>query len=117
MTSPVIAASCAAATRAKPSHGDFASAAACGLLRLSGSFSTDNTSAAQAAAREGLGIGYGPFWQIRDLLDRGALKIVLEDFEGPRMPVHAVFPPSGMPPAKTRLFADLLAERLKRERL
>ena len=87
------------------------------LLRLSGSFSTDNTSAAQAAACHGLGIGYGPFWQIRDLLDRGALKIVLEDFEAPRMPVHAVFPPSGMPPAKTRLFADLLAERLKRERL
>jgi DNA-binding transcriptional LysR family regulator len=87
------------------------------LLRLSGSFSTDNTSAAQAAACQGLGIGYGPFWQIRDFVDRGALKIVLEDFEAPRMPVHAVFPPSGMPPAKTRLFADLLAERLKRERL
>jgi DNA-binding transcriptional LysR family regulator len=86
-------------------------------IRLSGSFSTDNTSVAQAAACHGLGIGYGPFWQIRDHLDRGALKIVLEDFEAPRMPVHAVFPPSGMPPAKTRLFAELLAERMKRERL
>ena len=66
---------------------------------------------------QGLGIGYGPYWQIRHHLDRGALKVIMEDFEGPRMPVHAVFPPSGMPPAKTRLFADLLAERLKRERL
>jgi DNA-binding transcriptional LysR family regulator len=86
-------------------------------VRVTGCFSTDNTSAAQAASCHGLGIGYGPYWQIRHHLDRGALKIVLKDFEAPRIPVHAVFPPSGMPPAKTRLFADLLAERLKRERL
>src|SRR5689334_8947232 len=37
--------------------------------------------------------------------------------EAPRMPVQAVYPPSGMAPAKTRRFAELLAERLKRERL
>jgi DNA-binding transcriptional LysR family regulator len=86
-------------------------------VRVSGCFSTDNASAAQAAACCDLGIGYGPYWQIRHHLDRGALKVIMEEFEGPRMPVHAVFPPSGMPPAKTRLFADLLAERLKRERL
>jgi DNA-binding transcriptional LysR family regulator len=42
---------------------------------------------------------------------------VLEDFEAPRMPVYAVVPPSAAPPAKTRLFVDLLAGRLKRERL
>ena len=86
-------------------------------VRVSGCFSTDNVSVAQAAACQGLGIAYGPYWQIRHHLDRGALKVILEDFEAPRMPVHAVFPPSGMPPAKTRLFADLLAERLKLERL
>jgi DNA-binding transcriptional LysR family regulator len=87
------------------------------FVRVSGSFRTDNTTAVLAAAHHGLGLGYGPFWMIRDLFDRGALEIVLEDFEAPRMPVQAVFPPSGMPPAKTRLFADLLAERLKHERL
>jgi DNA-binding transcriptional LysR family regulator len=51
------------------------------------------------------------------LFDRGAVETVLEEFEAPRMPIHAVFPPSGMPPAKTRLFADMLVERLGRERL
>ncbi|MCA1452377.1 LysR family transcriptional regulator [Bradyrhizobium sp. BRP22] len=86
-------------------------------VRVSGCFRTDNVAASHAAACHGLGIGYGPFWQIAELFDRGALEILLEEFEAPRIPVQAVFPPSGMPPAKTRLFAELLAERLKRERL
>jgi DNA-binding transcriptional LysR family regulator len=87
------------------------------MMRVNGCFQTDNTAAVCAAPRDGLGIGYGPFWQIRDLFDRGAVETVLEEFEAPRMPIHAVFPPSGMPPAKTRLFADMLVERLRRERL
>lgn len=86
-------------------------------VRVNGAFRTDNTASVHAAVCQGLGIGYGPFWQIRELLDRGALEVVLAEFETPRFPIHAVFPPSGMAPAKTRLFADLLAERLKGERL
>lgn len=86
-------------------------------VRVRGGFRTDNTAAVHAAVCQGLGLGYGPFWQIRELFDSGALGIVLEDFERPRTPIHAVFPPSGMRAAKTRLFTDLLAERLKHERL
>ncbi|MBR1130692.1 LysR family transcriptional regulator [Bradyrhizobium iriomotense] len=87
------------------------------IVQVNGRFHTDNMTAAHAAARHGLGVGYGPFWQIRDLVDQGALEIVLETFEAPRTPVRAVFPPSAIPPAKTHLFVDLLAERLKHERL
>lgn len=87
------------------------------MVRISGCFRCDNTTVAQAAVHHGLGIGYGPFWQIRDLVDRGALEIVLENFEAPRIPIQAVFPPSPMAPAKTRLFVDMLAARLKHERL
>jgi DNA-binding transcriptional LysR family regulator len=86
-------------------------------VRVRGWFRTDSSAAVHSAVCHGLGIGYGPFWQIRDLFDAGALEIVLQDFETPRFPIHAVFPPSGMPPAKTRLFADLLADRLRHERL
>ena len=50
------------------------------LVRVSGRFRTDSMSAVHAAACHGLGIGYGPFWQIRDLFDRGALEIALDDF-------------------------------------
>ncbi|ULK95721.1 LysR family transcriptional regulator [Bradyrhizobium sp. I71] len=86
-------------------------------VQVNGRFRTDSTTAAHAAARHGIGVGYGPFWQIRDLVDQETLEIVLEDFEAPRTPVRAVFPPSAIPPAKTHLFVDLLAERLKLERL
>jgi len=87
------------------------------VVHVSGRFRTDSTSAVHAAAGHGLGIGYGPFWQIRDHFDRGALEIVLDDFEAPRIPIQAVLSPSARTPAKTRLFADLLAARLKHERL
>lgn len=86
-------------------------------VRVTGPFRTDNSAAVHAAVCHGLGLGYGPFWQIRDLLQQGALEIVLDTFEAPRAPIYLVFPPSGMPPAKTRLFASLLADRLKREHL
>ncbi len=87
------------------------------MVRVSGGFRTDGTAAAHAAACSGVGLGYGPFWQIRDQVERGTVVLVLEQFEAPRVPIHVVFPPSRMPPAKTRLFVDLLAERLRRERL
>jgi DNA-binding transcriptional LysR family regulator len=87
------------------------------MVTVSGAFRTDNTAASHAAACRGLGIGYGPFWQIIDLVDRAALQIVLDKFEAPKMPIYAVFPPSAMAPAKTRLFTEMLAERLARERL
>ena len=87
------------------------------MVTVSGAFRTDNAAAAHAASRGGLGIGYGPYWQVVDSIDRGALEIVLEKFEASRIPIHAVFPPSAMAPAKTRLFTDMLAERLAQERL
>ena len=72
------------------------------LVHVGGRFRTDSTSAVHAAACHGLGIGYGPFWQIRELFDRGALEIVLDDFEAPKIPIQAVLSPSTRPPAKTR---------------
>jgi DNA-binding transcriptional LysR family regulator len=73
--------------------------------------------AAVADPQRGLGIGFTPLWQIRNLVDQGAVEVILEEFEAARIPIHAVWPPSKIPLAKTRLFADFLAARLKRERL
>lgn len=86
-------------------------------VRVSGRFRTDSTAATHAAALRGLGIGFTPLWQIRGPVDQGALEVVLAEFECARLPIYAVRPPTRLPPAKTRLFTDLLAARLKRERL
>jgi DNA-binding transcriptional LysR family regulator len=86
-------------------------------VRVAGRFRTDSTAAAHVAVAHGLGIGLTPLWQIRDLVAQGKVEIILEEFEAARFPIHAVWPPSKMPLAKARLFADFLAARLKRERL
>jgi len=87
------------------------------LVRVSGRLRTDGTAAANAAVARGAGIGFAPLWQVRGLVDRGEVEIVLEEFELARVPIHAVWPPSKTLLAKEKLFADLLMARLKRERL
>jgi DNA-binding transcriptional LysR family regulator len=72
----------------------------------------NDTAAIQAAALCGLGLGCGPWWQVREWVERGALELVLQEFEGDRMPVQAVLPPTKTQPAKVRLFVDLLAARI-----
>jgi DNA-binding transcriptional LysR family regulator len=86
-------------------------------VAVRGRFRTDGTAAIHAAVAEGLGLGFTPLWQIRDLVDRGAVEIVLAEYEADRLPVHAVWPSSKLVPAATRAFVDLLAARLKHARL
>lgn len=86
-------------------------------VRVHGRFRSDNAAATHAAVAAGLGIGLAPLWQIRGLLDEGAVEIVLERFEDAEMPVQAVWPSSRLTPTKTRMFVDALAAHLKHERL
>lgn len=69
--------------------------------------------ARHGAVAQGLGVGLAALWQIRHLLARGALELLLLDGQ----PVHALRPPSGATPAATRLFVEFLAERLRVEDL
>jgi DNA-binding transcriptional LysR family regulator len=64
----------------------------------------------------GLGIGFTPLWQIRDLLDRGAVELILVKFETPRVPIRAVWPATKIPLAKSQLFVDFLAAHLDCDR-
>ncbi|ADH89051.1 transcriptional regulator, LysR family [Ancylobacter novellus DSM 506] len=86
-------------------------------VRVQGRFGSDSAAATHAAVAAGLGIGLTPLWQIRGLVDAGAVEVILEDFEDARIPIHAVWPAGKIPLAKTRLFVDELAARLKRESL
>ncbi|MBS0224388.1 MAG: LysR family transcriptional regulator [Proteobacteria bacterium] len=87
------------------------------LVRVGGRFRTNSTPAIHAATAAGLGLGFTPLWQIRALIDRGEVEVVLEEFEATRIPIHAVWPATRQPAMKVRLFTDLLASRVRRDRL
>jgi DNA-binding transcriptional LysR family regulator len=86
-------------------------------VKVAGRFRSSGAQAVNEAAAQGLGIANSPLWQVRPLVDRGAVELVLTRFEPPPMPVHAVWPTTRLLPAKTHLFVEHLAARLKAERL
>jgi DNA-binding transcriptional LysR family regulator len=86
-------------------------------VKVAGRFRSSGALAVNEAAVQGLGIANAPLWQVRALVDRGVVELVLTRFEPPRVPVHAVWPATRLLPAKTQLFLNYLAARLKAERL
>jgi DNA-binding transcriptional LysR family regulator len=78
---------------------------------------TNAALAATEAAAQGLGIANAPLWQVRSLVDRGDAEVVLTRFEPPSIPIHAVWPATRMLPARTQLFIEFLAKRLRNEPL
>src|SRR6185437_15416461 len=82
-------------------------------VKVAGRFRSSGAQAVNEAAAQGLGIANSPLWQVRSLVDRGAVELVLTRFEPPPMPVHAVWPTTRLLPAKTQLFVEHLAARLK----
>jgi DNA-binding transcriptional LysR family regulator len=86
-------------------------------IKVSGRFRTSAAFAANEAAAHGLGIANAPLWQVRNLVDQRKLELVLTRFEPPPAPLHAVWPATSVPSAKTQAFVEFLAARLKNERL
>lgn len=86
-------------------------------VKVAGRFRSNGAWAANEAAVQGLGIANAPLWQVRSLVDLGAVELVLTRFEPPPVPVHAVWPSTKLLPAKTQLFVEYLGARLKEERL
>jgi DNA-binding transcriptional LysR family regulator len=86
-------------------------------IGVKGRFRTNSAAASHVAVARGLGIGLAPLWQVRSLLEQGVVEVILKDFEAPKIPIYAVLPATKTTLAKTRLFTDLLAARLKRESL
>jgi len=87
------------------------------FVKVTGRFRTSGALAANEAAARGLGIATAPLWQVRPLLDRGAVELILSRFEPPPVSIHAVWPATRVLPARTHLFVEFLAARLKEERL
>jgi DNA-binding transcriptional LysR family regulator len=86
-------------------------------VKVAGRFRTSGALAANEAAMQGIGIGNAPLWQVRALVDRGEVELILTRFEPPPIPIHAVWTATRVLPAKVRIFVEFLATRLKEERL
>jgi DNA-binding transcriptional LysR family regulator len=79
-------------------------------LNITPRFSTNGADAAIRHAEEGGGLTRVLAYQAADAVKRGRLKIVLEKFEQPALPIHIVYPTSRLLSAKVRSFIDLVVE-------
>jgi DNA-binding transcriptional LysR family regulator len=73
-------------------------------------FTTNSADAAIQYAAQGGGLTRVLAYQAAEAIKGGQLKIVLEKFEQPALPIHIVYPTSRLLSAKVRAFIDLVAE-------
>jgi len=73
-------------------------------------FSTNSSDAALQYAEAGGGLTRLMAYQAAASLKAGKVKIVLEKFEPPALPIHIVYPTSRLLSAKVRAFIDLVME-------
>lgn len=86
-------------------------------IAVAGRFRTSGAQSANAAVAAGQGIGNAPLWQVRSLVDAGAVELLLIRYEPPLVPVHAVWPATRLLPARTQAFIDFLGQHLRDARL
>ncbi len=85
-------------------------------LRIKPRLTVTSNQGAINAAKQGLGIARVISYQIADELASGELKILLEQYELPTMPVHIIHREGRMASSKVRCFIDLMAERLRQDK-
>jgi DNA-binding transcriptional LysR family regulator len=73
-------------------------------------FFTNSADAAIQYAEQDGGLTRVLAYQAADAIRRGALKVVLREFEQPPLPIHIVYPTSRLLSAKVRAFIDLVTE-------
>ncbi len=80
-------------------------------------FTTSSADAAIQYAEQGGGLTRVLAYQAADAIKAGRLKIVLEKFEVPPLPIHLVYPTSRLLSAKVRAFVDLVRSIWHRTRI
>jgi DNA-binding transcriptional LysR family regulator len=83
------------------------------IIRVKPRLTVTSNDAAIEAAKQGLGITRLLSYQVVESLAAGDLKIVLEDFEPPSLPVSIVHREGRFASSKVRSFIDLMAQRLR----
>ena len=82
-------------------------------VSVAGCFTVNSADAAIAAAARGRGITRVLSYQVEEAVAAGNLRLVLEEFEGERLPVHVVYPGARLQAAKLRAFVDFAVPRLR----
>lgn len=82
-------------------------------IALSPRLSVTSAEAAVWAAAQGVGVTRVLHYQCADLVRQGALRLLLERFEPPPLPVHLLHAARGAMPLKLRAFLDVAAARLR----
>lgn len=83
---------------------------------ISGRFRSNNADTILQAALGGAGLILAPWIQARDHVAAGELKVVLEEFELPPVPVYALFPHARLLSPKIGTFTDMLSEHVAQHR-
>ena len=81
-------------------------------VHVHGSFSSNQGAPVIEAARGGLGIVFVLSYQVQELVAKGELRVVLQSYEAPPIPVSLILPSGRLQPARVRALADFFQERI-----
>jgi DNA-binding transcriptional LysR family regulator len=82
-------------------------------VRVAGSFSTNQATAALEACGAGLGFGLFLSYQVEPAVRAKQLRVVLRDFETPPLPVSLVYGETRLLSSRVRAFLDWMKPRLR----
>ncbi len=85
-------------------------------VKMKPQLTVTNNEAAIVAAIQGFGVTRLLSYQVAAYVASGQLKIVLNEYEPPRLPIHVLHREGQQASAKVRTFVDLLVERLRADK-
>lgn len=80
---------------------------------VTGNLEFNQVAAAVQACTDGFGFGRFLYYQVAPAIARRRLRVVLEGFETPALPVSIVYPHARLLPSRTRVFVDWMKKELQ----
>lgn len=81
-------------------------------VRIQGNFASTQGAPVIEAARAGLGIACALSYQVQELVAKGELRVVLQQYQPLPLPVNVILPSGRLQPARVRALADFLQARI-----
>lgn len=82
-------------------------------VKINSDFKSNSPDLLTQAAIAGMGVTLMPTFMASDAIRKGALKMVLEDYDQLEVPIHAVYASRQYLPAKIRVFIDYLKNHIQ----